>query len=182
MPLCAQIRLSARLSALMRDTSFASMSAISDTSATLEDAMMLRRQKRREMVRRQKSTPEYMECDPLARPVTPDPECLTSKRVWERQARAWRVELRSLHEARHLQCASSVCSKENPKSEQEIGALLNVEAGPIATMIQRSTLRPAHSWPEGVQILADSLSPAGEAGSGLADGAHALHEARWESM
>ena len=73
MPLCAQIRLSARLSALMRDTSFASMSAISDTSATLEDAMMLRREKRRAMVRRQKSTPEYTECDPLARPVTPDP-------------------------------------------------------------------------------------------------------------
>ena len=46
-----------------------------------------------------KRASEYTECDPLARPRTPDPENLTiSKRVWEEQVQVWRVELKSMYE------------------------------------------------------------------------------------
>ena len=81
------------------------MSVISDTSATamssrrreletLENARILL--KRRAAIDAIKS--KYMELDPRARPLDPDPERRRSKREWEKEVGRWRMALRSVHE------------------------------------------------------------------------------------
>ena len=58
-----------------------------------------RLRKRRQGIGAIKRAPEYTECDPRARPHTPDPENLRiSKRVWEKQVQIWRAELKSMYE------------------------------------------------------------------------------------
>lgn len=111
-PMCADsAQCPARLSAQIRCVlpSFASMSVISDTSATamssrrreletLENARILL--KRRAAIDAIKS--KYMELDPRAsdraRPLDPDPERRRSKREWEKEVGRWRMALRSVHE------------------------------------------------------------------------------------